>query len=106
MQPPAPAMFRHFLPTSLALDHLVTQPTVMMLRNIARHPARSVFTMLGISMATGILVVSLFTRDTMEQLIDVTYFLADRQDATVSFGERRSADVVYPGGSSARRPGR
>lgn len=95
MQPPAPAMYNHYLPASLSLDNFVTQPTVMMLRSVARHPARSIFTTLGIAMATGILVVSLFTRDTMEQLIDVTYFLADRQDATLSFGERRSADVVY-----------
>ena len=30
----------------------------------------------------------------MENLIDVTYFMADRQDATVSFAERRSTNVV------------
>jgi len=93
MQPPAPAKFRHLLPITSSLDRM--QPTVMMLRTIARHPGRAVFTTVGIAMATGILVVSLFTRDTMEQLIDVTYFLADRQDATISFGERRSVDVVY-----------
>ncbi|MBI3677002.1 MAG: ABC transporter permease [Proteobacteria bacterium] len=95
MLPPAPPQYRHFLPPSLSLERVVPQSIVMMLRNIARHPARTGFTMLGIALATGILVVSLFTRDTMENLIDVTYFLADRQDATVSFGERRSADVVY-----------
>ncbi len=95
MQPPAPPQFRHFLPAQFALGRWVTQPTVMVLRNMARHPLRTALTTLGISLATGILVVSLFTRDTMEQLIDVTYFLADRQDATVSFLERRPADVMY-----------
>jgi hypothetical protein len=30
----------------------------------------------------------------MENLIDVTFFLADRQDTTVSFVERRNANVV------------
>lgn len=95
MQPPSPPRFRHLLPKRWSLRRLVRQPTVMMLRNIGRRPARTAFTLLGIAMATGILVVSLFTRDTMENLIDVTYFLADRQDATISFGERRSADVVF-----------
>jgi len=95
MQPPAPTQFRHLLPATFSLDRLVTQPTMMMLRNVARHPARTGFTMLGIALATGILVVSLFMRGTIESVIDVTYFLADRQDATVSFGERRSADVAY-----------
>ncbi len=95
MQPPAPARYSHFLPGRWSLNRVVRQPTVMMLRNIGRHPLRTAFTLIGISMATGILVVSLFTRDTMENLINVTYFLADRQDATISFGERRAADVVY-----------
>ena len=94
MQPSVPATFRHLLPTTSLLDRVVMQPTVITLRNIARHPGRTAFTTLGIAMATGILVVSLFMRDTMEQLVDVTYFLADRQDATISFGERRSADVI------------
>ena len=39
-----------------------------MIRNIARHPVRAAFTALGMALATAILVVSLFTRDTMEQL--------------------------------------
>jgi putative ABC transport system permease protein len=46
------------------------------------------------ALATAILVASLFTRDTMEQLIDVTYFLADRQDATIGFSEKRIKNVV------------
>lgn len=58
--------------------------------------------MLGMALATAILVVSLFTRGTMENLIDVTYFLADRQDATLSFTEKRSEDVVR---QLARLPG-
>ena len=77
-------------------------PAMMMLRNIARHPIRAGFTMLGMALATAILVVSLFTSDTMEQLIDVTYFLADRQDATVSFIEKRPREVVL---QVARLPG-
>jgi putative ABC transport system permease protein len=102
MQPPAPARFRHRLPAAWRLDRLVSQPTMMMVRNIARHPVRAAFTTLGMALATAILVVSLFTRDTMEQLIDVTYFLADRQDATLSFVERRPERVVQ---DVARLPG-
>ena len=53
-------------------------------------------------LATAILVVSLFTRDTMEVLVNVTYFLSDRQDATISFVEKRAQDVVM---QVARLPG-
>ena len=65
----------------------------MMLRNLLHHPVRGLLTTVGMSLATAILVVSLFVSDTMEQLIDVTYFRADRQDATVAFPERRQSGV-------------
>ncbi|WP_445504391.1 ABC transporter permease [Microvirga sp. G4-2] len=95
MQPPAPPQFRHLLPLNFRMNRLLSQPAIMMLRGIAHHPFRAGFTVLGMALATAILIVSLFTRDTMEQLIDVTYFMADRQDATVSFTEKRPRDVVY-----------
>jgi putative ABC transport system permease protein len=94
MQPPSPPVYRRLLPDGFALENLVSQPTMMMIRNISRHPVRAVFTTLGMALATAILVVSLFTRDTMEQLIDVTYFLADRQDAAIGFVEKRIENVV------------
>jgi len=102
MQPPSPPVFRHFLPARFALDKIISQPAMMMLRNIAHHPVRAGFTTLGMALAAAILVVSLFFRDTMEQLIDVTFFMADRQDATVSFIEKRPHDVVN---QVARLPG-
>jgi putative ABC transport system permease protein len=102
MQPPAPPSFRRLVPTWFSIRGVFSQPTVMMLRNITHHPIRAGFTMLGMALATGILIVSLFTRDTMEQLIDVTFFMADRQDATVSFIEKRSRDVIM---QMARLPG-
>ena len=95
MLPPTPQRFRHVLPAKWALSKILLQPTVMMLRNVARHPFRTAFTALGLALSTGILVVSLFVRDSMEQLIDVTYFLADRQDATVSLADKRPLNVVY-----------
>ncbi|WP_407186990.1 ABC transporter permease [Bradyrhizobium centrosematis] len=94
MQPPAPPVYRRLLPARIELDRIVSQPTLMMVRNIVRHPMRAFFTALGMALATAILVVSLFTRDSMEHLIDVTYFLADRQDATIGFAEKRIANVV------------
>lgn len=102
MQPPAPARFRRVLPVWLSINRVLSQSTMMMLRNITRHPIRAAFTMLGMALATAILIVSLFVGGTMEGLIDVTYFMADRQNATVSFVEKRSQDVVM---QVARLPG-
>jgi putative ABC transport system permease protein len=102
MQPAAPPRYRKILPATIRLDRLVSQPIVMMIRNLSHHPLRGFFTMLGMAAATAILVVSMFVRGTMEQLIDVTYFMADRQDATVSFFEKRNSEVML---QMARLPG-
>jgi putative ABC transport system permease protein len=102
MQPPAPPKYRKLLPASFSLHRFVSQPVIMMSRNLTRHPLRALFTTLGMASATAILIVSMFVYDTMENLIDVTYFMADRQDATVSFVEKRSRDVVM---QMARLPG-
>jgi putative ABC transport system permease protein len=102
MQPPAPQRFRRLLPARFHLDRFVSQPIVMMLRNVARHPVRASLTTFGMAAATAILIVSLFTRDAMEELINVTFFMADRQDATVRFVEKSNRDVVL---QMARLPG-
>lgn len=102
MQPPAPPRFRRLLPARFAGGKLLSQPVRMTLRSITRHPIRAAFTVLGMALATGILIVSLFTRDAIDQLVDVTYFMADRQDAALSFVERRPDRVVN---EIARLPG-
>jgi putative ABC transport system permease protein len=102
MRPPAPQHFRRLLPAAVSIDKVVSQPTMMMLRDIARHPVRASLTMLGIALSTAILVVSLFTHGTMENLVDVTFFMADRQDATVGLVEKRKREVII---DVARLPG-
>ena len=62
MQPPAPPRYHRLLPESFSVDRILSQPTIMMLRNLTRHPIRALFTTLGMALATAILVVSLFTQ--------------------------------------------
>jgi putative ABC transport system permease protein len=102
MQPPSPPRFRRLLPRAISVRGILSQPSVMMLRNIARHPVRAVFTASGMALSAGILIVSLFLHDTMERLVDITYFMTDRQDATVSFVEKRPHSIVF---EMARLPG-
>jgi putative ABC transport system permease protein len=102
MQPPAPPRFRRILPAQFALNRLVSQPTMIMLRSLSHHPLRAAFTVLGMALAPAIIIVSMFLKDTTEDLVNVTYFIANRQDATVSFIERRPQNVVN---QIARLPG-
>lgn len=94
MQPPAPPRVHRLLPAHLAVHKLLSQPTLMMLRNVAQHPIRAAFTVLGMALATAMLIASLFLNGAMDGLIDVTYFMSDRQDATISFIEKRPQNVV------------
>jgi putative ABC transport system permease protein len=102
MHPPTPSAHHHVAPSWLFVDRVLSQQSMMALRNIAHHPLRSTLTTVGIAMATGILVVSLFMRDSVEQLIDVTYFMSDRQDVTISFTDKRPQSVVM---EAAHLPG-
>jgi putative ABC transport system permease protein len=106
MQPPVPPRFRRLLPFSLAahkpIRNVLSEPVVMTVRNITGHPLRAMFTIVGIALGTAILVASLFLNGTMEELIDVTYFMSERQDATVNFIEKRPLNVAD---QVARLPG-
>jgi putative ABC transport system permease protein len=102
MQPPAPARFRHVLPAPVPINRLVTQPTLIMLRNLSHHPLRAAFTLLGVALAPAIIIASLFLIDTSEDLIGVTYFVSDRQDAWLSFVEKRPQKAAE---EVARLPG-
>jgi putative ABC transport system permease protein len=90
------------LPSGISFRGVLSQPSVMMLRNVTQHPVRAALTIVGMAFSTGILIVSLFINDAMDELIDVTYFMADRQDATVSFVEKRPHNAVL---QMARLPG-
>src|SRR5690606_6274343 len=49
-----------------------------------------------------VLTLSLGINGMMDELANVTYFMAERQDATIGFFEKKSRDVVY---AVARLPG-
>lgn len=101
MQPPAPWRVRRVLP-GFASRELLPQPFVMMLRNIVSHPIRAALTAFGMALAVGILALSLGMNGIMDELANVTYFVAERQDATIGFFETKSRDVVH---AVARLPG-
>jgi putative ABC transport system permease protein len=87
MQPPAPPSYRRgFGATVLGrLSH----SSVMVARNITRWPLRAGFTVVGIALSVAILVGSLFLQDSIDAMIDATFFQSQRQDATISFVRER-----------------
>jgi putative ABC transport system permease protein len=91
MRPEAPALYRRSLLERPALERHLTHAARMVLRNIERHPARAVATVVGIAFAAGILMFGFVFLDVMTHLADLQFTLVSRQDLTVTFVEPTSA---------------
>jgi len=66
----------------------------MIVRHIARWPARSAVTVMGIALSTGLLFSMMQFLDASTSMLDTFFFRAQRQDLSVSFTEPRNADVL------------
>ncbi len=93
MRPPAPPLFRRSRLSRLPLTRWLDQPTRILLRQIGRWPGRSFITSFGIGMAVAVLVSSIQWLDAVDQLADVYFEQAQRQDLTVGFGEAQDSAV-------------
>lgn len=102
MQPPAPPRFSHSWLERLGIFAVLSQMTVIGLRNMLRSPVRAAFTALGIALSVALLVVSLFALDSIEFMIDVTFFRSDRQQASITFVDKRAESTLH---AVARLPG-
>lgn len=94
MQPPSPPRYRKLWSESLGVMRPFSQLTVMALRYMVRGPVRAGTTLLGVALATSLLITSLFTTDSVEFLIDVSFFQTSRQHATVNFTTDQAARAV------------
>ena len=95
MRPEAPAGYRRsFLETPRISRHLGTAGR-MVLRNVSRHPFRAAASIFGIGFAVAILMIGFVFADAMENLIETQFWVAERQDVTVTFVEPRSEAARY-----------
>jgi putative ABC transport system permease protein len=102
MRPEAPARYRRSLfETPLIARHLGAAGR-MVLRNVTRHPFRAAASIFGIGFAVAILMIGFVFADAIERLIETQFWVAERQDVTVSFVEPRSEAAQY---ALSRLPG-
>jgi putative ABC transport system permease protein len=90
-----PAMYHTTVVERLGLQRWITQPTRMILRHIERRPLKSLMTTLGIAMASGIIVLSGFQKDSIDYMIEVQYGLSQRADIIVNYTEPTSLRSLY-----------
>ena len=89
MHPEAPASYRPSLLERLGIGRLLSQPGRMVVRELGRRPVKAALTALGIAMACSILLVGDFGKDSVQELVDVQFGIAERDDARVLFVEAR-----------------
>ncbi len=94
MAPPAPPNYKTSLIDRLLVRLRPSQQTMMVLRNILRWPFRAGLTMLGIALAVAVLVASIFFEDTLDELIDLSFYSTNRQDAMLILTKEVNADAL------------
>ena len=95
MMPPAPPLYRRGLLRRLGMAGGFDQPTLMILRHIARWPIRSGMTTLGIALALALLISSAHWFDAIDHMLEVDFQQMQRQDLTVNLVEARSSGVMH-----------
>jgi putative ABC transport system permease protein len=94
MQPPVPPSYKRIWSGPFQPLKHFSQLTTMVLRNVTRWPVRALLTTLGISLSVALLVGSLFSEGAINYMIDANFNKADRQDASIAFGETRPANAL------------
>ena len=92
MRPAPPARYRATLPPRIA--RWVRMSTRMALREVARRPLQTAFSVVAIAASVGIMVVGRYGVDAMEVLMDVQFRQAWREDVTVSLASAVPASAV------------
>lgn len=95
MRPEPPAIYHATIVERLGLQRWFSQPTRMILRHIERRPFKSLLTMLGISMACGIIMVSGFQEGAINYMVEVQYGMSQREDLIATYTEPTSLRSLY-----------
>jgi putative ABC transport system permease protein len=102
MRPEPPARYRRSILETARLGRQIGTTGRMVLRNVSRHPFRAAASVFGIGFAVAILMIGFVFADAMDKLIETQFWVAERQDVTVTFVEPRSAAARH---ILARLPG-
>ncbi len=89
MRPASPPVYKKTFLEKLGLHRHLSFLSRIVLRQLERRPFRSMLSAVGMSMASAILVFSLFLEDSMTHLVNVQYELTQREDLNLTFVEPR-----------------
>jgi len=95
MRPDAPATYRVSLIERAGLRNWLSQPARMAVRNLQRRPGRALLSTLAISVSVALLIIGLFSLDSVGLVLTRQFYESQRYDAMVSFVRPVSASAFY-----------
>ncbi len=95
MRPEPPMLYKKSLLESTFLMTVLSQPSRMIVRHLSRKPVKSLLTLLGIAMASAIMMLGNFQEDSINYMLDFQYEKAQREDMVISFTEPVSRRARY-----------
>lgn len=102
MRPDAPARFRPGLAERIGLARLLSPVARMAIRNFERRPITSAMAVLGVALASVIIITGLGIVDSIRYTAAVQFQQVQREDATVVFNDPEPPSAVF---ALARVPG-
>jgi putative ABC transport system permease protein len=94
MRPAPPAIYRVSWLERIGSRRWLSQPTRIVIRNVQRHPLRAGLSTLGIAMGGAMMVVGLFSIDSIDFVVDVQFRTAQLYDVVITFVEPVSAPAA------------
>ncbi len=95
MRPAQPAAFRATVLERLGLQRFFDQPTRIIIRNLERQPGKSAATVVGISMASALMIMGSFSQDSFDYIASVQFGLSQREDFAVAFTDPASMSALH-----------
>lgn len=95
MRPEPPARYRKTVIDRLGLGRFLSQPGLMIIRDIERRPVRALLSTTGIALSCAIMLGGTFSSDAVDFMINVQFKLSQKEDMTVVFTEPASRKAVY-----------
>ncbi len=102
MRPEAPARFKAGFLERLRPAQRLSPSARILVRSVARRPARFALSVLGVSLGVAILVLGRYFLDVVDEVLDVHFRIVSREQATVGFNNPRGTRARY---ELARLPG-
>lgn len=95
MRPEPPPHYRPTILERVGLNGFMPASLRMILRQIERQPVKSLLTLMGMSMAVGVMILGNFSKDAIDEFIEFQFRQVQRESVTVTFVEPTPGRVQH-----------